>query len=75
MRIYFMGICGAAMGNVACLLKEQGHTILGSDLGAYPPMSEVLAEAGIPIHEGFDANRLAEMDLDLVVSAWVNLCM
>ncbi|MGC6455071.1 MAG: UDP-N-acetylmuramate--L-alanine ligase [Coraliomargaritaceae bacterium] len=67
MRIYFMGICGSAMGNVACLLKEQGHTILGSDLGAYPPMSEVLAKADIPIIEGFDANRLAGMELDLVV--------
>ena len=67
MRIYFMGICGAAMGNVACLLKEQGHTILGSDAGAYPPMSDVLSKAGISIHEGFDADRLTGMELDLVV--------
>ena len=67
MRIYFMGICGSAMGNVACLLKEQGHTILGSDAGAYPPMSDVLSKAGISIHEGFDADRLAGLNVDLIV--------
>ena len=55
------------MGNVACLLKEQGHTILGSDAGAYPPMSDVLSKAGISIHEGFDADRLAGLNVDLIV--------
>jgi len=67
MRIYFMGICGTAMGNAALLVKEQGHEVLGSDAGVYPPMSDVLAEAGIAVLEGFDAARLAALKPDQVV--------
>ena len=67
MRIYFMGICGTAMGNAALLVKEQGHEVLGSDAGVYPPMSDVLAEAGIEVLEGFDAGRLATLQPDQVV--------
>lgn len=67
MRIYFMGICGTAMGNAALLLKEQGHEVIGSDLGIYPPMSEVLARAGVEVLEGFDADRLASLNPDQVV--------
>ena len=67
MRIYFMGICGTAMGNAALLLKEQGHEVIGADLGIYPPMSDVLANAGIEVFEGFDAARLAGLKPDRVV--------
>lgn len=62
-----MGICGTAMGNVALLLKEQGHHICGSDAGVYPPMSDLLARSEIEVFEGFDAGRLAKLPLDLVV--------
>ena len=47
MRLYFMGICGTAMGNAALLARAAGHEVLGADSGVYPPMSTVLAEAGI----------------------------
>lgn len=67
MRIYFMGICGTAMGNAALLVKAQGHEVLGCDAGVYPPMSEVLAGAGIELLEGFDAARLAALEVDQVV--------
>ncbi len=67
MRIYFMGICGTAMGNAALLARAAGHTVLGADLGVYPPMSTVLAQAGIELHEGYDAERLARLAPDLVV--------
>ena len=67
MRIYFMGICGTAMGNAALLVKEQGHEVLGCDAGVYPPMSDVLANAGIDLLEGFDADRLAALKPDTVV--------
>lgn len=62
-----MGICGTAMGNAALLLKEQGHSVCGSDFGIYPPMSDVLADAGIEVFDGFDADRLAAMKPDRVV--------
>jgi UDP-N-acetylmuramate: L-alanyl-gamma-D-glutamyl-meso-diaminopimelate ligase len=67
MRIYFMGICGTAMGNAALLVKEQGHDVLGCDAGVYPPMSDVLADAGIEVLDGFDAARLAALKPDQVV--------
>ena len=67
MKIYFMGICGTAMGNVALLARSAGHTVEGSDTGIYPPMSDVLAAAGITINEGYDADRLASSQSDLVV--------
>lgn len=67
MQIYFMGVCGTAMGNAALLLKEQGYDVCGSDSGIYPPMSDVLADAGIEVFEGFDAERLAQLAPDRVV--------
>lgn len=67
MRIYFMGICGTAMGNAALLSKEQGHEVCGCDAGVYPPMSDVLADAGIEVLEGFDPERLSELKPDQVV--------
>ena len=66
-RLYFMGICGTAMGNAALLARAAGHQVLGADTGVYPPMSTVLAAAGIELHEGYDAGRLARLAPDLVV--------
>ncbi len=67
MKLYFMGICGTAMGNAALLARAAGHEVLGADTGVYPPMSTVLAEAGITLHEGYDAGRLQQLAPDLVV--------
>jgi len=67
MKLYFMGICGTAMGNAALLARAAGHEVLGADTGVYPPMSTVLASAGIAIHEGYDPARLARLAPDLVV--------
>ena len=47
MKIYFMGICGTAMGNAALLARAAGHEVIGADSNIYPPMSTVLSEAGI----------------------------
>ncbi|MBI5771108.1 MAG: Mur ligase [Verrucomicrobia bacterium] len=67
MRIYFLGICGTAMGNAALLARASGHEVLGSDTNVYPPMSTVLAAAGIALHEGYDPARLEKLAPDLVV--------
>jgi len=67
MKIYFMGIGGTAMGNAALLARAAGHEVLGADLGVYPPMSTVLAQAGIVFHEGYDPVRLESLQPDLVV--------
>lgn len=67
-----MSVCGTGMGNAALLLREAGHTVLGSDQNAYPPMSRILSEAGIEVLSGFDPQRLAELAPDLVVIGNVN---
>ncbi|HEX7631233.1 MAG TPA: Mur ligase domain-containing protein, partial [Lacunisphaera sp.] len=67
MRIYFMGVCGTAMGNAALLARAAGHEVVGADSGVYPPMSTVLAQAGITLHEGYDPVRLEQLTPELVV--------
>jgi UDP-N-acetylmuramate: L-alanyl-gamma-D-glutamyl-meso-diaminopimelate ligase len=67
MKLYFMGICGTAMGNAALLARAAGHEVSGADTNVYPPMSTVLAEAGIVLHEGYDPARLDHLAPDLVV--------
>ena len=67
MKLYFMGVCGTAMGNAALLARAAGHEVIGADSGVYPPMSTVLAEAGITLHEGYDPVRLESLAPGLVV--------
>jgi UDP-N-acetylmuramate: L-alanyl-gamma-D-glutamyl-meso-diaminopimelate ligase len=62
-----MGVCGTAMGNAALLARSAGHEVSGSDSGVYPPMSIVLADSGVKVHEGYDPGRLASLKPDLVV--------
>ncbi|MBW7857425.1 MAG: UDP-N-acetylmuramate--alanine ligase [Leptonema sp. (in: Bacteria)] len=57
MRIHLIGVGGAAMGNLAAMLKQDGHTITGSDQALYPPMSDRLIEWGIEAGE-FDSKRI-----------------
>jgi UDP-N-acetylmuramate: L-alanyl-gamma-D-glutamyl-meso-diaminopimelate ligase len=65
-KIYFIGICGTAMGNGALLLRELGYEVSGSDENVYPPMSDLLAESGIKIFSGYDPSHLNDKP-DLVV--------
>ena len=58
MRIYFIGICGSAMGNAALLMRELGHEVSGSDDNIYPPMSVLLEQKGIKILAGYHAKNL-----------------
>jgi UDP-N-acetylmuramate: L-alanyl-gamma-D-glutamyl-meso-diaminopimelate ligase len=67
MRLYFMGICGTAMGHVALLARELRHEVCGADTGVYPPMSEVLKAAGVGVFEGYDAARLQSLRPDLII--------
>jgi len=72
MRIYFMSICGTGMGNAAILMRSLGHEVTGADQNTYPPMSDRLAEAGVEVLNGYDADRLAALQPDLVVVGNVN---
>ena len=57
-HLYFLGIGGTLMGSLALLAKDLGHTVSGSDAQIYPPMSDLLANADITVHEGFEASQL-----------------
>ena len=59
-------IGGTAMVPLAALLAEAGHTITGSDLDLYPPMSTLLASLRIPVTRGF-APEHVPLDCDAVV--------
>ncbi len=52
-HIHLSGICGTAMASLAGLLQLEGHRITGSDKAAYPPMSDLLRELGIPVMEPY----------------------
>jgi UDP-N-acetylmuramate: L-alanyl-gamma-D-glutamyl-meso-diaminopimelate ligase len=65
-HIHLIGICGTAMAALAGMLKQRGFRVTGSDAAAYPPMSDFLAELGIPLAQPFDARNLQPAP-DLVV--------
>jgi UDP-N-acetylmuramate: L-alanyl-gamma-D-glutamyl-meso-diaminopimelate ligase len=54
------------MASIAGLLQQQGHRITGSDNAAYPPMSDMLRELGIPVLEPYAESNLDPVP-DLVV--------
>jgi|HubBroStandDraft_6_1064221.scaffolds.fasta_scaffold27852_3 UDP-N-acetylmuramate: L-alanyl-gamma-D-glutamyl-meso-diaminopimelate ligase len=65
-HIHLIGICGTAMAALAGMLKQREFRVTGSDAAAYPPMSDFLAELGIPLAQPFDARNLQPAP-DLVV--------
>ena len=66
MNIHILGICGTFMAGLAQIAREAGHTVAGSDLNVYPPMSDFLRDAGIRLHAGWDPANL-DPATDLVV--------
>jgi UDP-N-acetylmuramate: L-alanyl-gamma-D-glutamyl-meso-diaminopimelate ligase len=65
-RIHLIAVCGTGMGALACMLKNIGFEITGSDHKIYPPMSDFLAEQGIRIMDGFDPAHISD-GTDLVI--------
>jgi len=46
-KIHVSAVCGKAMASIACMLKESGHIVTGSDTKFSPPMKGVLQKYGI----------------------------
>ncbi len=65
-HIHLMAVCGTAMGALACLLKDAGYTVSGSDRNVYPPMSTFLQARGIDLRDGYASSNL-QPEPDLVV--------
>lgn len=54
------------MGTLACILKEMGYQVSGSDRNVYPPMSDFLKEKGVKLFDGYDPGNL-DHGPDLVI--------
>jgi UDP-N-acetylmuramate: L-alanyl-gamma-D-glutamyl-meso-diaminopimelate ligase len=65
-KIHLTAACGTGMGTLACMLKQMGYEVTGSDRHVYPPMSEFLAAGGIRLFDGFDPANL-DHGPDLVI--------
>ena len=65
-HLYFMGICGTAMGSVAAAFRDAGYRVTGSDTQVYDPMKSFLEGRGISILDGYKAENLSD-DIDLFV--------
>jgi UDP-N-acetylmuramate: L-alanyl-gamma-D-glutamyl-meso-diaminopimelate ligase len=69
-HIHLIGICGTAMASLAGMLKQRGFKVTGSDMAAYPPMSDFLASLEIPVYQPFNvANLQPKPDLVVVGNA------
>jgi UDP-N-acetylmuramate: L-alanyl-gamma-D-glutamyl-meso-diaminopimelate ligase len=65
-HVHLVGICGTAMASLAGMLREKGYRVTGSDMAAYPPMSDQLRAMEIAVMEPYAAANLDDRP-DLVV--------
>jgi UDP-N-acetylmuramate: L-alanyl-gamma-D-glutamyl-meso-diaminopimelate ligase len=69
MHVHILGIGGTFMAGVAVIAQQAGFTVTGTDEHLYPPMSNVLASAGISVTEGyanFRSQHTAPIDVVVV---------
>lgn len=59
-HVHIIGVCGTLMGAFAAFLKRQGVLVTGSDQNIYPPMSDVLTNAGVKLYSGYNAKNLTQ---------------
>jgi UDP-N-acetylmuramate: L-alanyl-gamma-D-glutamyl-meso-diaminopimelate ligase len=65
-KIHLIAVCGTGMGALACMLKQSGYEVTGTDQQVYPPISEFLTDHGIRINIGYSPENLSHRP-DLVV--------
>ena len=64
--IHLIAVCGTGMGALACMLRDLGFEVTGSDQKIYPPMSHFLKKKGIRIMDGFREENI-NYSPDLVI--------
>ena len=69
MKIYFLGISGTFMGNLAQIAKALGHEVTGCDAKVYPPMSDELNSSGINFFQGYEEKNFADADMYVIGNA------
>jgi UDP-N-acetylmuramate: L-alanyl-gamma-D-glutamyl-meso-diaminopimelate ligase len=65
-KIFVAGICGTFMAGIAQIASALGHEVSGCDANVYPPMSDVLARAGITPKQGYLAEHI-DHDVDCTI--------
>ncbi len=60
-HVHILGVCGTLMGSFASYLKRSGVRVTGSDQNVYPPMSDVLTNAGIELFSPYSAENLQKI--------------
>src|SRR5882724_8453985 len=69
-HIHLIGICGTAMASLAGMLKQIDYNVTGSDMAAYPPMSDLLAQLGSKVMQPYsEANLSPRPDVVVVGNA------
>jgi UDP-N-acetylmuramate--alanine ligase len=68
MKIHMIGIGGAGMSGVAEVLKNRGHTVIGSDLKE-SPYTRRLREAGMTVYIGHAAHQVGDADQVVISTA------
>ena len=63
MKIFFIGISGTFMGNLAQMASHLGHDVVGVDQKVYPPMSDELSKSGISFKEGYTEENFQDADI------------
>lgn len=66
MKIFFLGISGTFMGNLAQIAQKKGFEVFGVDQKFYPPMSDELLNAGIKFQEGYEEKNFIDADLYVI---------
>ena len=66
MKIFFLGISGTFMGNLAQIAQKKGFKVFGVDQKFYPPMSDELSNAGIKFQEGYEEKNFIDADLYVI---------
>ena len=67
-HVHVLGICGYATSGAALLAQQAGDRVTGSDDFAYPPVSDIITNAGIQWQNQSDPHNLDRWGVpDLVV--------
>jgi len=61
-KVHVVGVCGTLMGAFAAYLQKSGYRVSGSDQNVYPPMSDVLRNAGVKLLSPYSAGNLSTLD-------------
>lgn len=60
-HVHVIGVCGTLMGAFAAHLKRSGVRVTGSDQNVYPPMSDVLSQAGVELFSPYGADNVQKV--------------